>query len=197
MKLLMARHGQSEWQVQGDVAGRDSPLTALGERQAHSLGEYLAETESIEALYASNLVRARRTAEIVAGYLGVEVEIDDALREFEDWESGWAPLPAAKWESNPATEALMPGYAEFRRRVKGSLRRIVENSEGRESVLIVAHGGTLGTVWRILLGSDTPRIFCWNAALHAVEWIESEWGDAWRFHYLNRVDYLPADLRSS
>ena len=41
MKLLLARHGQSEWQVRGDDAGEDAPLSSLGELQAHRLGAFL------------------------------------------------------------------------------------------------------------------------------------------------------------
>ena len=195
MKLLMARHGQGEHQIK-DGAGNDPPLTSLGERQAHHLGAYLAEHASVEAVYASDLKRARRTAEIAAEYLDLDVILDLDLREFEDWEAGWVPGPISQWDSLPNTPELMPGYDRFRRRIKATLRRIVTDSDGRESVLIVAHGGTIGTMWRILLGSDTPRIACWNSALHEVAWVTSEWGDAWHFRYLNRIEYLPPDLRT-
>ncbi len=175
-------------------------MTPLGERQAHHLGMYLADHASIEAIYASDLERARRTAEIAAGYLDLDVILDLDLREFDDWDAGWVPVPVSQWDSVPDRADLTPGYGRFRRRVKAALQRIVIASPAHGSVLIVAHGGTLGTMWRILLGSDTPRIRCWNAALHEVAWVTSEWGnegDAWHFHYLNRMDYLPMDLRTS
>ena len=74
MKLLLARHGQSEWQVRVEDVDRDPPLTALGESQAHRLGEYLATSDDpISAIVASPLQRARRTADIVASYLNVTV----------------------------------------------------------------------------------------------------------------------------
>lgn len=198
MKLLMARHGQGEHQVQGELAGEDPPLTLLGERQAHKLGAYLAENTSVAAIYASDLKRARHTAEIAASYLKMNVVFDLDLREFDDWQAGWVPGPVSKWDSTPEALDLTPGYGRFRHQVKRALQRIVTTSESHQSVLLVAHGGTIGTLWRILLGSDTPRIHCWNAALSEVSWVKSDWdGDAWHFHYLNRMEYLPADLRTA
>ena len=179
-----------------DGAGDDPPLTSLGKRQADRLGAYLADHESVEAIYASDLQRARDTAEIAAAHLDLDVVFDLDLREFDNWAAGWVPAPVSQWDSSPATAELTPGYRAFRRQVKSALQRIVTASTGRETVLIVAHGGTLGTIWRILLGSDTPRIECWNAALHEVTWVNSEWGDAWHFHILNRMDYLPPELRT-
>lgn len=199
MKLLMARHGQGEHQVQDNYAGHDPPLTPLGERQAHHLGAYLADHKSVEAIYTSDLQRARRTAEIAAGYLDLDVVLDLDLREFDEWEAGWVPKPISQWDSGPEIVEFTPGYGRFRRQIQAALRRIVTASEMHKQVLIVAHGGTIGTMWRILLGSDTPRIRCWNAALHEVAWVPSEWGndgDAWHFHYLNRIEHLPAALRT-
>jgi broad specificity phosphatase PhoE len=196
----MARHGQGEHQVQEGWIGNDPPLTSLGERQAHKLGAYLADNASVGAIYASDLERARRTAEIAASYLGMDVIFDLELREFDDWQHGWVPGPTSQWDSAPDTLELSQGYSRFRRRVKAALQRIITASEAHNTVLLVAHGGTLGTIWRILLGSDTPRIHCWNAALSEVSWVASDWGDAgnaWHFHYLNRMEYLPADLRTA
>ena len=196
MKLLMARHGQSQWQVEGDGAGFDAPLTELGETQAHHLGAYLAEYYPIDAMFASPLKRARRTSEIVASYLDLPVTFDDDLREFDEWDAGWAPLPKAMWDMAPATEELAPGYSRFRPRVFAAMQRAVESNLGDKTVLVVAHGGTIGVMLRILFGSDTPRMWLWNASVNLVEWDRPGREGSWILHYFNAMEYLPLSMRT-
>ena len=196
MKLLMARHGQSEWQVRGDDAGEDAPLTPLGERQAHRLGAFLVERDSIEFIVTSPLRRAHRTATIVASYLDLAVHVEPDLREFDEWDAGWAPLPVSMWNTSPASPELAPGYDRFRKRVSSALRHIVEGNANASQFLIIAHGGTIGAILRVLLGSDTPRLWASNAALHLVEWGHAE-REGWVFHYLNNMEHLPVSMRTS
>ncbi|MGC9521152.1 MAG: histidine phosphatase family protein [Anaerolineae bacterium] len=193
----MARHGQSLWQVEGDSAGSNAPLTELGELQAHRLGEYLTTHYEPAALYTSHLQHAQRTAEIVADYVHLPVMIDEELREFDEWEAGWAPEPVSRWDPSPIDAQLSPGYLRFRSRIEAALRRIVDRHAEEESVMIVAHGGSIGAMWRILVGSDTPRLWTWNAALHQVEWEKPNWGRGWVFQYINLMEYLPVHMRTS
>ena len=196
MKLLLARHGQSEWQVRGDEAGEDAPLSPLGEKQAHRLGAFLVEQASIDLIVSSPLRRAHSTATIVDSYLKLGVHIEPDLREFDEWSSGWAPLPASIWDTSPATPELAPGYARFRRRISSALRHIVESNPTAAQILVVSHGGTIGAILRILLGSDTPRLWASNASLHLVEWGHAE-REGWVFHYLNNVEHLPKSMRTT
>jgi 2,3-bisphosphoglycerate-dependent phosphoglycerate mutase len=197
MKLLMARHGQSAWQVTREGDGVDPPLTELGEQQAHRLGEHLARTQTIRAIHASDLERARHTAEIVAAYLDLPVMPDPDLREYDAWEAGWAPNGTSQWDTRPSEPALAPAYAAFCTRVEQALRRIAGSNGSEGMTLIIAHGGTIGTIWRLLLGSHTPRLATWNTALHCVEWHHSAWGEHWVFHYSNVMEHLPPDMRTS
>ncbi len=197
MKLLLARHGQSEWQIKAINGDPDGPLTALGEAQAHRLGAYLATYEPLTAIVASPLQRARHTAEIVASYLALPVTLEADLREFDEWAAGWAPLPVAMWDASPATSELEPGYSRFRQRVGAALRRVVEEYDAAAQLLIVAHAGTIGTILRILIGSDTPRLWLANTGLTLVEWGHPERGQSWIIHYVNCVEHLPPALRTT
>ena len=197
MKLLMARHGQSEWQVTREGDGYDPPLTELGEQQAHRLGAHLVRTQTIGAIHASDLQRARHTAEIVASHLNLTVTLAPELREYDDWEAGWAPNVTAQWDARPSEPDLSPAYARFCARIETALRRIADGNGKGETTLVIAHGGTIGTIWRMLLGSHTPRLPTWNTALHCVEWQRSEWGEHWVFHYSNMMEHLPPDMRTS
>ena len=82
--LIFVRHGQSEANVTRTISNRDLPhsLTELGKDQALNLAETLAMRE-VQIIYSSPILRARETADIVAGACGIEVTVADELREFD------------------------------------------------------------------------------------------------------------------
>lgn len=87
-QLILARHGETEWNVAGRAQGRaDSPLTAAGLEQAEALGRRLKGL-GVEHIVSSPLTRARRTAEIAASLVGCAVSLDERLveRAFGDLE---------------------------------------------------------------------------------------------------------------
>jgi len=184
MNLILARHGESEWMVRGDEAGFNSPLTDKGQQQARLLGRWLAANQEIDAIYASPLVRARDTAEIVAAELHLPVSFDDDLREFEvsywDDSDDYAPPYI---NGSTALPAYLPrSYLPFKARVQEATNRIIEaNPEG--TVLIVAHGGTIGTIVRCLLGAHSFGIYTDATGLHGLRWI----GNRWLVEFMNRV----------
>ena len=82
--LLLVRHGETDWNADGRLQGHtDRPLSDFGRRQARQLADELA-GEDLEAIYASDLARARETAEIVGEQLGLPVVLEPDLRE-KDW----------------------------------------------------------------------------------------------------------------
>src|SRR3954471_3985163 len=79
-RLLLVRHGQSEWNAQGRWQGQaDPPLTDLGRAQARAAARSVG---SVDGIFASELQRATETAAIIAEELGLgPVLIDEGLRE--------------------------------------------------------------------------------------------------------------------
>ena len=79
--LTLVRHGQSEGNKQGVIQGQsDYPLSELGTQQARALRAYLDQHSiSFDAVYSSDLSRARQTADIVAA--GLDITNDRRLRE--------------------------------------------------------------------------------------------------------------------
>mgnify|MGYP001616981591 CR=1 FL=1 len=72
-RFLLVRHGETPWNDQARYQGQeDIPLSEQGWAQAEHLAERLA-SESIDAIYASDLARARDTAQVVARRLGKPV----------------------------------------------------------------------------------------------------------------------------
>lgn len=188
MNLLLARHGESEWMVHGDEAGFNSALTDRGRYQARLLGRWLAANQDgIDAIYASPLIRARDTAQIVAAELGLPVTLDHDLREFEvfywDDDDDYAPPYINGAVAPPAY--LAESYLPFKARVQRATRRTLE-AHPEDTVLIVAHGGTVGTIVRCLLGAHSFGVYTDATGLHGLRWI----GNRWLVEFMNRLDHL-------
>ena len=123
--LLLVRHGETDWNAEGRLQGHtDRPLTDYGRRQAQQLAEEL-EREEIDAIYSSDLARARETAQIVGERLALPVELDPELRE-KDWGT-WEGLTAVERDrvefAGESTEA-------HQERMLRALARISERHPG-------------------------------------------------------------------
>jgi broad specificity phosphatase PhoE len=91
--IVFARHGETAPNREGLILGRADPgLTAEGRHQAARLADLLAREEPV-AVLTSPLLRARETAEVIAGACGLEAEADERLVEI-DWGT-WEGRPAA------------------------------------------------------------------------------------------------------
>jgi broad specificity phosphatase PhoE len=152
--ILLARHGESDWNVEKRFQGHsDRPLTERGREQAHALADLVA-SEKIDAVYTSPLSRARETAEIVAAKAGLEPVALPELREVDtgSW-SGLSradvearfPNEFARWRSGGSGWEDGESYEEMAERVIGALRRIAEDHpDGR--VLVISHGGPIRAI---------------------------------------------------
>ena len=102
IRLALVRHGQSTWNALGRWQGQaDPPLSPLGEEQAAEAAERLEATGvAVTGVVTSDLVRARRTGEIVAAALGLgPVDVRPDLREYDvgDWSGLTKPEIEKKW----------------------------------------------------------------------------------------------------
>jgi broad specificity phosphatase PhoE len=184
LELYLARHGQSFGNL--DFAlGPDTELTDLGREQAAKLGRWLVDQGyDFSALYCSTLRRARQTAEIINVHFGLAITFDPDLREAEVWLPGELPRRDAPLSAQPAAP-FRPAYEAMRARVKRTTARILEeNARGR--VLVVAHGGTLGTMVRGILGSHALLLHTDLTAVHSLSWDEG----LWNLRYVNRQEHL-------
>ncbi len=81
MHLILIRHGQTAWNVEGRWQGQtDLPLNERGQQQAYHMATSLRHFQ-FAALYSSDLTRALQTARIIGAELGLEVIPDTRLRE--------------------------------------------------------------------------------------------------------------------
>jgi broad specificity phosphatase PhoE len=160
--ILLARHGESDWNREKRWQGfADRPLSELGRRQAQDLAARLQETE-LDAIYASDLQRARDTAEIVAVSNGLTVQTTPDLREVDV--GSWSGLTRAEAEARfpegyarwlNGGEGWDDGerYEQMSERVIRAIYRIAEAHDGGR-VLVIAHGGSIRAVHAAALGVD-------------------------------------------
>lgn len=81
MKILLTRHGQTDWNVLRKIQGKtDIELNEIGIRQAQEAREKLLDYD-IDLIIASPLKRAKKTAEIIAEGKNIPMIIDEALSE--------------------------------------------------------------------------------------------------------------------
>jgi len=150
--LLLVRHGETDWNAEGRLQGHtDTPLNDYGRRQARALADELAGAP-IDAVYTSDLARARETAEILGGRLGLPVALDPELRE-KNWGS-WEGLTPAERER---VEYVGESTEDHRERTMRALAAIAgRHPAGR--VLVVTHGGSIRRVQAAVVGMAFPVV---------------------------------------
>jgi broad specificity phosphatase PhoE len=157
--ILLARHGETDWNFERRVQGHsDRPLNERGRAQARALADEL-EGEQIDAVYASDLVRAHETARLVAERIGLGVTVLPELREknFGSWEgltdrevlSRFPDAHRGAWGDGETSEDVDSRVVEALHRIAAA------HPEGR--VLVVAHGGALNALWHHALGERVER----------------------------------------
>jgi probable phosphoglycerate mutase len=151
--LILARHGETDWNRDGIWQGHgDPPLNDVGRQQSAELAGRLADVE-IDALYSSDLRRAYETAEIVARAKGLEITADPDLREIDI--GSWSGLTRAQIDERfPGRERPDGESSEaFDERVVRTLHRIAGAHEG-DRVLVITHGGVVRSLERHLNGES-------------------------------------------
>ena len=163
--VLLARHGQTDDNLEPlrFQGFRDTPLNDTGRAQARELADRVAALpDPVKALWASDLSRARETAEIVGAHIGLEPRLDPRLREanrgrwegytFEEIERS-DPVRYAEWRRGGASWRFPGGESlqEQQDRVLAALADI--EAAGELPALAVCHGGSI----RVVLCSRDPR----------------------------------------
>lgn len=153
MKLFFTRHGESQANLERIISNRALPhaLTAKGRAQAVALAEQLA-TEPLTAIYASPILRAQETAQLISERLGPSVYTTDALREFDcghvegrgDAEA-WAAHNnvIAAWANLDYTQCIPGGesFLDMQARFVPFVQGLVDaHAPAETAVLLIGHG---------------------------------------------------------
>jgi 2,3-bisphosphoglycerate-dependent phosphoglycerate mutase len=187
-RLCIVRHGETAWNAEHRVQGQlDIPLNEIGLRQAQAVGRTLKD-ERFDAIYSSDLVRARQTAQPSANLFSMKILLEKDLRErhygiFE--RLTYAEVKVRYPEDYARFEARDPEYAfrtgeslkDFSARSIAVISRIVNEHED-ENILVFTHGGVLDKLYRFITGlplSAERNFGIPNAGLNRVELTPSGW----------------------
>lgn len=197
--ILLIRHGETDWNAARRLQGHtDIALNNEGVRQADALARALALTP-LAAVIASDLLRARQTAQAVADQHRLQVGLDSRLRErcyggFEGLHYAQIakvyPEHYAAWQARDVDALMPPGertaesFRQFFVRSTQAIAHWAEQYPDR-TIAIVAHGGVLECACRAARGLPlgSPRDFeIKNASINRFSFSAGklsllDWGD--------------------
>jgi probable phosphoglycerate mutase len=195
-RICFVRHGETDWNIEQRIQGHiDLALNALGEAQAAALGRHFSQGHAA-ALYSSDLLRARQTAQPIAEALRLTMRLDPALRERHFGRCEGLTLDEvtarhsedAQAFANRDPDYAAPGGGESRRqhqrRILDCVDRLASAHRG-QTIVIVTHGGVLDVIYRLAHGlpPDAPRDYpIPNAGINWVaagsdRWQIESWGE--------------------
>ena len=170
MKIFFVRHGETDWNVRKMFYGwTDCDINETGLKQAQALGDHFKEIE-IDGIYASDLLRAKHTAQFILGEKQIPFITDKDFREihFGDWEdTEWKYIKEnfskelEAWRIGWKDGRLPNGesFKEFYRRVTIALEKVIEANKGK-TIVVVSHHGTMAAMLCYLTGAGPDGY--WN-----------------------------------
>ena len=194
-RLVVVRHGVTEWNREGRFQGHlDPPLSEVGRREAQLVAERIASDELLRPvrIVSSSLARAMETAAAIGGATGAPVEPDDRLMEIGqgEWEGrthaelevsdarryrAWRD--AAGVRQPPGGEPIDAAMA----RVRGVLDSL--ESSPAATICLVSHGGTMRVMARVLFDLADDRSWALdvdNASIGVAAQVDGRWRlDRW------------------
>ncbi|MGN9759704.1 bifunctional RNase H/acid phosphatase [Streptomyces sp. SD31] len=170
--FVLLRHGETPLTPQkrfSGSGGTDPSLSDVGREQAERVGAALARRGTIQAIVASPLSRTRETAGIVAARLGLDVTVDEGLREtdFGAWEGltfgevrERYPDDLNAWLADPEARPTGDGesFAATATRIAATRDKLIAAYTGR-TVLLVTHVTPIKTFVRLALGAPPESLF--------------------------------------
>ena len=182
-RIIAIRHGETAWNVDKRIQGQlDIGLNDVGRWQATQVAQALGD-EVVDAIYASDLLRAWQTAQAIAEVTGCPPHPHVGLRErgfgqfegrtYAEIEANW-PDMSRQWRQReplwapPGGESLVT----LRERVWTTLSDLAAQHIGGQMV-VVAHGGVMDMLYRLATGQGLQAPRAWelgNAAINRLLW---------------------------
>lgn len=172
MKILLIRHGETDWNLQRRFQGReDIPLNKTGLQQAKACGLAL-KGETFAAVITSPLSRARKTAEIIAESVGTKkIIIDEGITE-RDFKkiSGMTPEEREAFYASGEVDDKEP-FEELTKRMMSSLKKYAETFKG-QNIILVSHGASINSVLSVLSkgNTGTGKILLKNTCINIIRY---------------------------
>ncbi|MDY7546480.1 histidine phosphatase family protein [Glaciimonas sp. CA11.2] len=208
-EILLIRHGETDWNKDKRLQGHlDIALNAEGQRQAQALSACLAEL-TLDAVFSSDLQRARDTAQPLAAQHGLTLDVHADLRErcygvmeglrrpeiAERYPEAFNALNTRELDVRyPPGVNVAETLNEFSERAMGAMQRILGNTSHRR-IAIVSHGGFLDCIYRHIENRtmrEMRKFDILNASINRLVWTGAQlklvdWGDVSHLRYLNNI----------
>lgn len=168
-RVIFARHGQTEWNIEYRFQGRTNiKLTDTGKQQAKALAARLS-SWPLEIIYTSPLDRALYTAREIAKYHDIEPVVLHDIQEidFASWEGKSITALEREqhdlfslWRSDPFFNP--PKGAETWEKIYTRLSRAVKIflDGNYKHIAVISHGGVMRALYAVFLGLNPHKV--WN-----------------------------------
>lgn len=203
MNIYLARHGESQWNVEGRLQGSfDSILTKKGIEQSQKLSAYLNQQGmAIDCIYSSPSLRALATAKIIAADRGLSVRQHSALKEMNvgSWQGQtWTtikqkyPVEYYHYWQQPAHYQGANGGEDFQavqQRLRFFLEEMLREKQG-ENILIVSHGVIITSLLNIYQKQPLDKLWAQPLVANASLSLLQKQADSVKLIYRNQKPYL-------
>ncbi len=196
MKLIIARHGETEENVKKIIQGQKyGKLTNKGIEQAKKLAQRL-KNEKIDVIFSSDLQRAKDTTKEIAKFHKVPIYYVPELREraqgiFEG--EAYEELYKARKESGISRVEFRPeggeNYIDIKKRAEKFLNEVFDKYKGK-TVLLISHGGLIAILLAILLKKPIETFSPAQYHNAGVNIIEVGEGSEHKVHVINCIKHL-------
>ena len=202
MQIVLVRHGATDWNLQGRCQGAtDLELSDVGVRQAEQIAALLS-GENIQAVYSSDLRRARQTAELISQPHSLPVQIEKTVREldhgalegltFNEIKQQYAEF-LTRWRCEPA-DIHVPGgerLIDVAERAWEGVNRIAARHPDAQSIVVVSHNfPILGIVCRVT-GTPLNDYRTFHLDPCSVTRLQRAGADAWSVTQVNGQQFPP------
>ncbi len=210
-RLLLIRHGETDWNAQGRIQGMlDVPLNAVGLQQAASAAAEIARIVDIADLVSSDLVRTRETTIPIIEATGFASRFDARIRErnfgvlqgktYAEWRTadaeGMARYNAGDPDYGPEGGETASGFLE---RCVDAVTDLVLGSK-EKALILVTHGGVVSSIYRHSQGLGCASARTWSVPNASISEWRVEYTNGEPIFYCDRVgddSFLTDDLRET
>lgn len=200
MQIVLVRHGATDWNLEHRCQGSsDRDLSEVGLRQAEDIAALLC-AESVTAIYASDLKRARRTAEVIGRPHNLPVLIEERIREldhghlegltFNEIRSNFGSF-LTRWRTEPA-ELQVPGgerLIDVAERAWLGLNQIVERHAPADKIVVVSHNFPIAGIVCRITATHLNKYRVFRLEPGGITRIDRDGSGRWQVTHVNSVAY--------
>ncbi|MGG2482737.1 histidine phosphatase family protein [Brevibacillus borstelensis] len=176
--IYLVRHGETDWNLARRIQGHsDIALNESGRSQAQKVGVRFR-GETIHAVYASDLARARETAQCIAENVGCTVSTLTTLRErcYGEWEGLTYEEIKVRFANMDETACGIETFEDMQQRAAAALTELADRHAGK-AIVVVSHGGLINSFLHGVTGGQqgTGITRIDNTGISVFHYVDRRW----------------------